>query len=122
MNLSFHNSRSLYQKVDKLPTGPQWTCELVTITGDLVNDNGTVTKEVVELWHRDPVECVRELIGKQEFDGHIAYRPERVFVDERGRERKYDEMWTAEKWWELQVRTCGSCWQSKHNNLRLHHQ
>ncbi|KAG0691509.1 hypothetical protein DFH29DRAFT_986262 [Suillus ampliporus] len=41
---------------------------------------------------RDPVECIRELMGNPEFDHMVSYAPERV---------RFDEMWTGDLWWEL---------------------
>ncbi|KDQ54674.1 hypothetical protein JAAARDRAFT_135540 [Jaapia argillacea MUCL 33604] len=58
--------------------------------------------ETVELWKRDPVECVRELIGNPAFKEMISYVPERVFADKEGETRVYDEMWTGDWWWEVQ--------------------
>ncbi len=72
--------------------------------GDLVDKNGKVLTEDIELWQRDPVECIRELIGNPVFKDYLAYLPEHVYMDPEGKERVYDEMWTADWWWELQVR------------------
>jgi hypothetical protein len=38
-NLSFHNSRSFLLKVDQLPTGPEWTCKIVTAAGNRLDEN-----------------------------------------------------------------------------------
>lgn len=56
-----------------------------------------------ELWRRDPVECVRELIGNPAFKEYIAYQPEKVYADPEGKTRVYDEMWTGDWWWNMQV-------------------
>ena len=60
-------------------------------------------EEDLELWRRDPVECVKELIGNPAFKEFMSYVPERVYVDNKGQERIYDEMWTGDWWWETQV-------------------
>lgn len=61
---------------------------------------------MVELWHRDPVECVRELLGNPSFKKQ-GYVPRRIFKkmseDGEGTNREYNEMWTADWWWEVQV-------------------
>lgn len=46
---SFHNSRSLLQKVDALPRGPEWTCELLGVEGDILDEGGAPRTERVEL-------------------------------------------------------------------------
>lgn len=59
--------------------------------------------EELELWRRDPVDCVRELLGNPAFRDHLRYAPEHVFLDEEGEDRVYDEAWTADWWWKTQV-------------------
>lgn len=59
--------------------------------------------EDLELWRRDPAECIRELIGNPLFREVMVYAPERVYMDKEGTERCIDEMWTADWWWETQV-------------------
>ena len=63
--------------------------------------------EEVELWRRDPIECIRELIGDPAFKDSLSYTPEKVYADAEGRERVYDEMWTGDWWWDVQVRDEG---------------
>lgn len=77
---------------------------MITVEGDHLSDNGQCLQESLELWRRDPVQCILELIGNPTFDGDIAYGPERVFTDEDATIRRYDEMWTADWWWNTQVR------------------
>jgi hypothetical protein len=58
----------------------------------------------LELWRRDPVDCVRELIGHLTFKDMMVYAPEHAYADNEGKCRIYDEMWTCDWWWETQVR------------------
>lgn len=59
--------------------------------------------ETMHLWRRDPVECVKELMGNPSFQDQLRFEPERVYEDEAGESRIFDEMWTGEWWWETQV-------------------
>lgn len=77
--------------------------EEVKLTGDLNDGEGRPMEETLELWYRDPVECIRELIGNPMFQEVMRYAPERVFRDRQGRVRQIDEMWTADWWWKIQV-------------------
>ncbi|KAG1889977.1 hypothetical protein F4604DRAFT_1876673 [Suillus subluteus] len=86
---SFHNNRSFLQKVDELPHGPAWSCK-------------KSLHEDVELWMRDPVECIKDLIGNPLFKEHMVYTPSRAYKDEAGSERLIDDMWTADWWWDKQ--------------------
>lgn len=72
--------------------------------GDLKDINGVALEESLELWYRDPVECVRELIGNPMFANLLAYAPAHAYRDKEGSVRHIDEMWTADWWWKTQVR------------------
>ncbi|KAG6835260.1 hypothetical protein H0H93_003352, partial [Arthromyces matolae] len=100
--LSFHNTYTFLKKIDQLPIGTDWICDIVDVIGDRVDENGEVVQEHLELWHRDPVECVKELFGNPGLKDHIAYKPERVYTDKEGTNRIIDEAWTADWWWETQ--------------------
>lgn len=73
------------------------------VDGDRVGDGGETMAEELELWMRDPVECVKELVGNPAFKKLMSFVPERVYADENGMNRIYDEMWTADWWWKTQV-------------------
>lgn len=60
--------------------------------------------ETLELWRRNPVDCIKELFGNPAFKKVMRYSPERHFADKEAEIRVYDEMWTADWWWEMQVR------------------
>jgi hypothetical protein len=91
--------------VDRLPTnGPEWFCDVITIAGDAFSDEGELLTEEVELWRRNPVDCVAELLGNPAFKDAMEYAPEMVFSDANCKSRVFDEMWTGDWWWEVQVR------------------
>ncbi|KAI0265222.1 hypothetical protein BC834DRAFT_825393, partial [Gloeopeniophorella convolvens] len=104
LNPSFHNSYSLSKMIDALLTGPSWTCELVNVKGDRIGEDGKPMESNLELWMRDPLECIRELMGNPAFRDVISYAPERVYEDETGTQRLYDEMWTGDWWWNTQLK------------------
>ncbi|KAI5995121.1 hypothetical protein EDD15DRAFT_2387675 [Pisolithus albus] len=100
--VGFANARAFLKYVDSLRTGPAWTCEMIDVVGDVVAEDGSTRWEQLELWRRDPVECVMELIGNPAFRDAMAYVPERAYADSEGKNRIYDEMWTADWWWDVQ--------------------
>ncbi len=59
--------------------------------------------EHLELWYRDPVECVAELMGNPVFAKDMAYAPERKFEDKQAVNQVFDEMSTGTWWWDVQV-------------------
>lgn len=103
MDLSFTNKRTFFQKIDSLPTGPTWQCEVLESKGDILDENGKPQVEYLELWKRNPVECIEELISNPTFREHMKYAAEQIFEDCFGEKRMFSEMWTGEHWEELQV-------------------
>ena len=59
--------------------------------------------ERLELWRRDPVECMKELMGNPMLKEYLRYAPQKCFTDEEGKNRVFDEMWTGDWWWNTQV-------------------
>ena len=104
---SYHSKHTFLKAIDQLPIGPEWKCELVQVHGELENndEHEATNSEELELWLRDPVAYVRELIGNAAFRTEMAYAPKKVYIDPHGRTRRYDEMWTGNWWWECQVST-----------------
>ncbi|KIO19455.1 hypothetical protein M407DRAFT_11379 [Tulasnella calospora MUT 4182] len=98
----FRNKYEFFKKIDALPRGPGFTCETVSIIGDVLDANGARLKEKVELWLRDPVECVRDLMGKVTLRNAMNYRPMKVYTGEDRKTRIFEEMWTGEWWWDIQ--------------------
>ncbi|KZT40289.1 hypothetical protein SISSUDRAFT_1018989 [Sistotremastrum suecicum HHB10207 ss-3] len=98
------NNQAFLRKVDALPKGPGWECESWTVIGDEMEEEGEVIQgsEDVELWKRDPVECIRELMGNPAFRDSMKYKPERRFRGTGRQCRVYHEMWTGDAWWEMQ--------------------
>ena len=86
-----------------LPRGPKWDCEEFIVTGDECDEKGRLKTETIQLWKRDPVECVKELIGNPAFWEKLRYLPQRAYEDEEGKSGIFDEMWTGDWWWNLQV-------------------
>ncbi|KAI0071637.1 hypothetical protein K474DRAFT_1712310 [Panus rudis PR-1116 ss-1] len=101
-DLSVGSKYTFFQKVDALPVTQNWLYTDVKVVGDLKGEDGKPMTERLELWRRDPLECVRELIGNPEFRESMKYTPEKVFADMGQNVRIYDEMWTGEWWWHKQ--------------------
>ena len=100
---SFHNKYAFLKKIDQLPGGPEWMCDVFELDGDVPDENGILKTEEIELWRRDPVDCIRELIGNPTFREFLKYAPEKLFEKMDGSGRIYDETWTGDWWWEMQV-------------------
>jgi hypothetical protein len=81
--LSFQNNRAFLKFVDALPEGPQWYCHAFELVGDELDADQQPKKETVEMWYRDPVECVRELLGNPSFKTKQGYRPIRIYKNKK---------------------------------------
>ncbi|KAL0062695.1 hypothetical protein AAF712_010390 [Marasmius tenuissimus] len=99
---SFGNKADFLAAIDSLPSGVPWKLEEVTVTGDRQDDEGKGLTERMELWYRDPIECVRELLGNPMFREVTKYSPERLFEDREGLNQTINEMWTGSWWWDRQ--------------------
>ncbi|KIO15986.1 hypothetical protein M407DRAFT_86553 [Tulasnella calospora MUT 4182] len=100
--LSFRNKYEFFKKVDNLPRGPQFGCETVMIVGDILDTRGKRMKEEAELWLRNPVEVVRELLGRPSLRNAIVYVPLRAYTGADRQSRIYDKMWTGDWWYDAQ--------------------
>jgi Plavaka transposase len=78
--------------------------------GDKIDADGKFLEEELELWMRDPVDCIKDLIQNPAFENDMAYAPERVYRDKGGTNQIVDEMWTASWWWDVQVMLVAMLW------------
>ncbi|KAJ7697259.1 hypothetical protein B0H17DRAFT_1197650 [Mycena rosella] len=101
INPAFHNNRAFLQRIDTLPEGPKWECHPFKLMGDELDADAKPKIEVLEMWCRDPVECVKELLGNPAFTAQ-CYEPYRVFKNADHTNREYNEMWTGNWWWTIQ--------------------
>ncbi|KAI0085458.1 hypothetical protein BDY19DRAFT_896743 [Irpex rosettiformis] len=104
LDLSFKNQAQLLEAIDQLPSGPEWKCQSVTVAGDQRDVDGEALREELELWFRNPIECIRELIGNPLFVEKMVFTPEKVFEDSKGEEEVRNEMNTGKWWWEIQMK------------------
>ena len=102
-NPSYRNKKEFINRVDSLPSVVEWELEEFTLVGDLNDEDGKPRTETLELWYRNPVDCIRELIGNPLFKNLMRYAPEQVFKDSHATSEVRSEMWTGEWWWEIQV-------------------
>ncbi|PBK89361.1 hypothetical protein ARMGADRAFT_1047237 [Armillaria gallica] len=104
----FKTKQQLYDQIDELPQGKgiHWRCEEFDCEGDILDKRDSsgrkMKTEHLEMWYRDPIEIVRELLGNPIFKDVMAYAPIQLFTDAEGKEQVFNEMWTGEWWWKIQ--------------------
>ncbi|KEP47459.1 hypothetical protein V565_154940, partial [Rhizoctonia solani 123E] len=102
--LSFGSNYKLNKLLAKLPlAGPKWNVKAVTITGDKIGPDNKPIVEKVELWFRDILGVIRELLGNHIYGMDLVFAPRQAFNDAAKTQRVYDEMWTGDWWLRLQV-------------------
>ncbi|KAF8596344.1 hypothetical protein BDV93DRAFT_422196, partial [Ceratobasidium sp. AG-I] len=87
--------------IDKLPHGPEYEIHEIDVF------NGTRT-HIQYLVKRSIIDVIRDLVGNRTLDGHFKYTPVRLYMSKRRGNRVYSEMWTANWWWDKQLRNKGA--------------
>jgi hypothetical protein len=81
--VSYKDNQSLLKTVDSLPGGrAQWKLIKITFEGTELDTRGQRVKESVELYARNPADCVADLISNPTFNKTISYAPEHHIVAE----------------------------------------
>lgn len=93
LGLSYHNARALNQSIDELPALASWDLTKLTLDGE----------EPFDLYHRDPVECLKALWANPVFMPYMSFEPERQYTDAAKKARRVNETKTGDFWWETQV-------------------
>ena len=48
--MSFQTVKALLKKIERLPRGPEWTCDVLEVKGDQVGVDRKLVTQEVELW------------------------------------------------------------------------
>ncbi|KZT36497.1 hypothetical protein SISSUDRAFT_989170, partial [Sistotremastrum suecicum HHB10207 ss-3] len=104
LNLSFDSARTLLKTVDALPSGPEWQTFDVQVKGDKLGEKSTPLVESYELYYRNILECVQDILGDPTLKEHMQFSPTKIWSDTTKTNRFYSEMWTGNWWWETQTR------------------
>jgi hypothetical protein len=94
LGLSYNTVNKLNSIIDtQLPGQPPFQRKELVI-GD----------ERLEFYWRDVLECIRSLYGDPKFAQVLAFVPKRHYTCQARRTRIYNEMYTGDWWWSIQVR------------------
>ncbi|KAI0756209.1 hypothetical protein C8Q80DRAFT_1277663 [Daedaleopsis nitida] len=99
MSPSISTRANLLKKVDVLPRGAGWVCDIIKVEGDVAGPDGKPLTEELELWRHNPIDCTAELLGNPALKKFIHYSPVKV---SQGGVRYYSEMNTSDWWWNVQ--------------------
>ena len=59
--------------------------------------------EELDFYSRDVVECIRSLYGDPSWAQELAFAPERHYTSDARTSRIYNELYTSDWWWTIQV-------------------
>ena len=97
MNLSFKDTRSLHQKIDKIPDKAGTWKRKVKGFQDRPEEKFT-------FYYRDSLEAVRTLLGDPTLAHNTVYAPKLLYAQDHPQNRRiFTEMWTGDWWWNLQA-------------------
>ena len=78
-----------------LPRGPQWKCKPWPTSHP--------TKQPINLYFRDAIECLSSLFGSPLFADYLQYSPFRVFKTAEKLVRIYEDWMSGNVAWDMQV-------------------
>ncbi|KAK0501288.1 hypothetical protein EDD18DRAFT_1065850 [Armillaria luteobubalina] len=81
---SFKDKCTFLRKIDQLPSalGTEWKCEEFEVVGNILDKDGTPVVQTIELWKRDPLACIRELMQDPRFTKHMHYALEKMYTND----------------------------------------
>ena len=93
LGLSYNSVQKLNGMIDtELPGRPHFQPNVLDI-GD----------EQLEFYSRDVLECIRSLYGDPSWAQEMAFAPERHYTSHARMSRIYNELYTSDWWWTVQV-------------------
>ncbi|KAJ3712985.1 hypothetical protein DFJ43DRAFT_1008331 [Lentinula guzmanii] len=94
LGLSYRNANELNSIIDDClpPARPQFQRQEVVVQG-----------QVLEMYYRDILACVKALYGDAEFAEYLKFTPERHYTDSSCNDQLYHDMHTGDWWWSAQA-------------------
>lgn len=93
--LSFCSAKELRTHAETLPSGPRWLCETIPPKYP--------TKQPLQLFYHNPIECLQALLSHLLFDSHISFLLRKVWTCAAKICQIYDEWLSGDHAWSLQV-------------------
>ena len=101
LGLSFRNAKRLRGLAEMLPKGPEWQCKPC--------NSPYPTKKKVDLFYRDPLECIKSILSNPLVNDHIKFTPFRIYESAVNAMRIYTEWLSGDVAWSMQVCSSSSC-------------
>jgi hypothetical protein len=95
LGLSFCSAKDLQDRAEMLPSGPPWMCKTL--------ETEYPAKNRIQLYYRDPVECLKSLMRSPLLKDYLSFTPRRLFEDMEKEVRVYTEWLSGNAAWSMQV-------------------
>ena len=87
---------SLKKKIAQLPKLGQWQEKNLVLVEDPTVEH--------KIHHRDPLELIQGLWSNPTYVDDMVFAPRKLWSCHEKSSRLYNEMWTGNWWWNIQVR------------------
>ena len=95
LGLSYHNMETLKRKISNLPKQGEWQ----TCTMALSEDPGVQH----QIYYQNPIDVIKSLWSNPTYANQMVFAPQKVWISSDKTSRLYNEMWTGDWWWKIQV-------------------
>ena len=95
MGISFSSAKDLRNRIKILPSGPIW------LTKEMPTDFPTLGK--VQLYYRNPLQCLQSLLYNPLFSDSLEFAPYRIYQDNTKTVRVFTEWLSGDAAWEIQA-------------------
>lgn len=87
--------QKLYNHLEELPYKAEWHQRTIRLVEDPTEEH------LIEF--RNPIKAIQSLWGDPLFAKELVYSPERMWANAERQSHLYNEMWTGQWWWNIQV-------------------
>lgn len=73
-----------------------WDRKKYPLQSNILDGSGNPVIETVELWKRNPMKLIKELLENPKWKDKMRYKPHMMFADKECTERIFNEQWTCD--------------------------
>ena len=86
---------NLKRKISNLPKQGEWHTHTMTLSED-----PTVQHQI---YYRNPIDVIKSLWSNPTYADQMVFSPQKLWTSSDKTSRLYNEMWTGDWWWKIQV-------------------
>ena len=86
---------NLKRKISNLPKQGKWHTRTMTLSED-----PTVQHQI---YYRNPIDVIKSLWSNPTYADQMVFSPQKLWTSSDKTSQLYNEMWTGDWWWKIQV-------------------